>query len=277
MNGDTAEMTYHYLLDAHAGFGTEKGDICRLLFKVEPEEINEDVIIAPFWEPRIFEPLTDSVSLLSEANLRRLWNLSVGGKRISYLLSGVGAPVVLDAVFALSCTPCKRVIFIGAAGALEGTMGLGDIIIPEYSISGDGASRYVTPNRVEESDCFGQRHYPDPEMFGLIRSAAGPAAGEYGVPWHIGKTFSVDTIFAEFGHLEEFVQLGCDSIEMETAALFKAARVSGIKAGAVFIVSDNIYRKKSLYTRTRTDLDRVNLIRDKVLTRIVLESFLREG
>jgi purine-nucleoside phosphorylase len=268
-------MIYRYLLDAHAGFGTEKADICRLLFKVEPGEINEDVIIAPFWAPQIFEGLVEGIDFLSEANFRRLWNLSAGGKKISYLLSGVGSPVVLDAVFALSCTPCKRIIFIGAVGALDVTMEVGDIVIPEYSISGDGASRYVTPNRVDESDCYGQRYYPDPEFFGLIRSVTESAAREQGVPWHIGRTFSVDTIFAEFGHLEEFRQLGCDSIEMESAAFFKAAQVSGIRAGAVFTVSDNVYRKKQVYTRSRADVDRINHVRDRVLTRIVLESFRR--
>jgi purine-nucleoside phosphorylase len=129
---------------------------------------------------------------------------------------------------------------------------------------------------VEESDCYGQKYYPDPGFLGLIRAVTESAARAYGVPWHIGRTFSVDTIFAEFGHLEEFRQLGCDNIEMESAALFKAARVSGIRAGAVFTVSDNVYRKKQVYTRTRADVDRINHVRDKVLTRIVLESLCRD-
>jgi purine-nucleoside phosphorylase len=275
VSGAEARIVYQYLLDAHARFGTEKADICRLLFKVEPGEINEDLIIAPFWEPRIFEGLVEGMQFLSAANCRRLWNLSAGGRKISYLLSGIGSPVVLDAVFALSCTPCKRIIFIGAAGALDAAMELGDIIIPEYSVSGDGASRYVSSRRVEESDCYGQRYYPDPGLFGLIRSVTESAAREQGIPWHTGRTFSVDTIFAEFGHLEEFRQLGCDSIEMESAAFFKAAQVSGIRAGAVFIVSDNVYRKKQVYTRTPADAERINQVRDRILTRIVLESFRR--
>jgi purine-nucleoside phosphorylase len=270
VNREEARIIYQYLLDAHAGFGTEKADVCRLLFKVEPGEINEEVIIAPFWAPHIFEGLVEEIRFLSEANFRRLWTLSAEGRKITYLLSGVGSPVILDAVFALSCTPCKRIIFIGAVGALDKAMELGDIIIPEYSISGDGASRYVTSNRVGDNDCYGQRCYPDPEFFGLIRSVTESIARDYGVSWHIGRTFSVDTIFAEFGHLEEFLQLGCDSIEMESAALFKAAQVSGIRAGAVFTVSDNVYRKKQVYARTREDIERINHVRDWVLSRIVL-------
>jgi purine-nucleoside phosphorylase len=102
---------------------------------------------------------------------------------------------------------------------------------------------------LKDHDSFGEKNYPHPEAFAHLAALTEAASKEYAIPWHRGKTFSVDTIFAEFAHLEEVLSLGCDSIEMETAAFFKAAAISGLKAAALYVISDNIYQGKSVYSR----------------------------
>jgi purine-nucleoside phosphorylase len=271
-------MIFKHLLDAHARYGNASEEICWLKFKCDPGMINEDVILAPFWPPDLFTGLVDSITFFEPPGPgpapSPLWTLNAGGKKISYIKTGVGAPVTIDSVFSLSQTPCKNIVFIGAVGALNTFMKVGDIVIPEYSVCGDGASRYLTTGKVQNSDCFGEKYYPDPDFYNKILSLAKFYGEKAQVGWHTGKTFSVDTIFAEFAHLEEIVELGCDSIEMETAALFKAASVCGIKTGAVFIVSDNVYVGKSLYIRSQADADRRDFVRNQVLTRIALDSLL---
>jgi purine-nucleoside phosphorylase len=54
------------------------------------------------------------------------------------------------------------VIFIGAAGALKADIKLGDIIMPKYSIAGDGGSLYLYEKIAVEN--FRKKIYPDKEI-----------------------------------------------------------------------------------------------------------------
>ena len=95
------------------------------------------------------------------------------------------------------------------------------------------------------------------------------------VKWHIGKNFSVDTIFAQFSHLDEIRALGCTTIEMETAAFFKATEICNIAAGAIFSVSDNSIKRKSLYSgRTEEEMQYREKVRANYIPQIVIKSLL---
>jgi purine-nucleoside phosphorylase len=81
-------------------------------------------------------------------------------------------------------------------------------------------------------------------------------------------------VIAQFAHIDEIIKMGCNCIEMETAALFKASEICDIKAGAVFSVSDNTIIKKSLLSgRTKEEMEYRRYVRKNILTKIVLESF----
>ena len=100
-------------------------------------------------------------------------------------------------------------------------------------------------------------------------------AGKNNVNYHMGKNFSIDTIIAQFAHIDEIIDMGCNCIEMETAALFKSAEICNISAGAVFSVSDNTIMKKSLLSgMTKDEKEYEKNVRKNVLTKIVIESFL---
>jgi len=88
----------------------------------------------------------------------------------------------------------------------------------------------------------------------------------------------VDTIIAQFAHIDEIIDMGCNCIEMETSALFKAAQICAINAGAVFGVSDNTIQKKSLLSgKTEEERDYEKNTRKNILTKIVIESFFAGG
>jgi purine-nucleoside phosphorylase len=60
---------------------------------------------------------------------------------------------------------------------------------------------------------------------------------------------------------------------METAAVFGAARVVGIRAGALLQVSDVIPVNKTLFSgRTKEDHKKRRWLKENVLARIILES-----
>ena len=70
---------------------------------------------------------------------------------------------------------------------------------------------------------FGEKAYPNKDLFIPPRQATQRVCAEHTVRWHLGKTFSIDTIFAQFAHIDEIRRMRCNVIEMETAAAFRAA------------------------------------------------------
>ena len=71
---------------------------------------------------------------------------------MTYIKTGIGAPVLMDALLTLGVTACQRIIFIGSVGSLDDNIGIGDIVIPEYSVCGDGASRYISHDSLGDGD-----------------------------------------------------------------------------------------------------------------------------
>ena len=100
-------------------FGMTSREICKNTLGVLPEDICRTVLLTPGWAPeRLFE--TEALRVLTDASPLhgyRIWNAETGGKCFTYLRTGFGAPMVLDAVL-LRHTPCRRIIFVSSAGAL---------------------------------------------------------------------------------------------------------------------------------------------------------------
>ena len=86
--------------------------------------------------------------------------------------------------------------------------------------------------------------------------------------------YSVDTIFAQFAHIDHFKELDVATIELETATLFKCAEFVNIKASALFCISDNTIVNKSLYSgRNPLDKEKKNNTRKNIIPRIINEVF----
>jgi len=267
-------MIYERILSANKRFGTNPIDIVHSSFQCEPEMIQKDVIIAPEWKPDLFADYADEINQVWDG-MYKIWNLSVRKKTVTYIRTGIGAPNVLEAVLALGCTSCEKIIFIGSVGGLDEKIKIGDIVIPEYSICGDGSCRYLTDQGLAGNDCFGEKYYPNKGIYDKIISKTKKITKENNVDWHIGKNFSIDTVIAQFAHIDEILAMGCNCIEMETAALFKSAEICDIKACAIFNVSDNTMLKKSLLSgRSKEEMEFRRYVRKNILTKIVLESFL---
>ncbi|QAT63192.1 hypothetical protein EQM13_17285 [Acidilutibacter cellobiosedens] len=71
----------------------------------------------------------------------------------------------MDALLTLGVTSCQQIIFIGSVGSLDDNIGIGDIVIPEYSVCGDGASRYISSDSLNNGDVFGEKIYSNIDLF----------------------------------------------------------------------------------------------------------------
>lgn len=268
-------MTYENLIYGMKRFGSTENDICVNGIGITPEHVHENVIIAPWWEPSTF-PNFRILEYLSESEFSeiKVWNIKINGIEITYIKTGIGAPVLMDALLSLGVTPCRKIIFIGSVGSLDSNIGIGDIVIPKYSICGDGASRYISSDFLADSDVFGKKIYPNENLFENAKNITARICKENNVKWHIGKTFSIDTIFAQFAHLDEILNMGCNVIEMETAAAFKAAAIMNIPIVALFSVSDNTITNKSLISgRTQQDMEYRRYVRRELFPKIIWDIF----
>lgn len=93
---------------------------------------------------------------------------------------------MLDTVLCLGLTPCKRAVFIGSVGALDAAFHIGDLIVPDCSACGDGASRYIAADRLDGGDVFGERVDPDAALTDRLRAETDAACAAHGVRWHRG-------------------------------------------------------------------------------------------
>ena len=165
-------------------------------------------------------------------------------------------------------------MFIGSVGALDRSINIGDIVIPEYSICGVGANRYLTTDTISNHDTYGKKYYPDKDFFNRVCESTNKIVKYENIKVHIGKTFSTDTIFAQFAHIDEFINMGCNTIEMETSTLFHASKIADIKSAAIFVVSDNTVVNKSLYSgRTEEDQKRRKKSKQDLVPKIALDVF----
>ena len=268
-------MNYQDLLSGISRYGSTLQDICKHTIGVDLEKINENVIIAPWWEPSVLPNLGDA-EYLSESEFAsiRVWNIETKNKKITYIKTGIGAPVLMDIVLALGVTSCKKIVFIGSAGSLDDNIEIGDIVLPEYSICGDGASRYISNGHLKDGDVFGEKAFPDEVAYESIKHIIANTCRENNVNWHIGRNFSIDTIFAQFLHIDEIIEMGCNVIEMETAAAFRAAYIANISIVAIFSVSDNTVKNKSLLSgRTSEEMEYRRFVRKEIFPQIILEFF----
>lgn len=219
-------------------------------------------------------PELGSARYLSESDFSaiRVWDIEFPSGGCTYIRTGIGAPVLMDVALALGLTACRKLIFIGSVGSLTPEIGIGDVVVPEYSICGDGANRYLADSLAK--DCFGTRARPDAALFETLLRTARNVCAENGVRCHVGRNFSIDCIFPQYAHIDEILAMGVNTIEMETAAAFAAARVAGLPCAALFSVSDNTVCDKSLVSGRTEEENRYRQYVRKALFPRILHSAL---
>lgn len=257
-------MKFDDLIDSHLKYGIHKEDIIQ---RNSYEDISTNVVIAPWWDHSIFEQFDLNVVPITERIYRII------GENIEFTfieMKMIGAPALLETILPLGLTKCKRILFIGSAGALNDKIQIGDIVIPSYSICGDGSSRYLNKNLEDE---FLKKEYP----YGNFINQVGMSCKNITGSCVIVPNYSIDTVFAQFHMIPMIQKIGAKTIEMETAALFKASKVMKITAAAIFVISDNVSLNKTLYQgRTQTEKEKKNYSKNVIIPKIIIDLFTKK-
>ncbi len=266
-------MNYNDLIAGIESYGSQKEFIFENVLGVKTSQIKETVVIAPSWELSYFIKARKTKLISSNNTLfssYKVWDVEINKKSFTYIKTGFSATLLMDAVLALGMTECKKIIFIGSAGGLNEKFDIGDLVIPNCSITGDGASRYIASKNFS-NDVLGEEVFPDIDLLSQAINCSKELQSKYKFNFHKEKNFSTDTIFAQYMHLEKIMELGCNVIEMECAAAFRAAKLINIPIVALFSISDNTIKDKSLLSgRDVENKSYRRLVKNTIIPEIIL-------
>jgi DeoD family purine-nucleoside phosphorylase len=181
-------------------------------------------------------------ALLAEPKMfnhnRGLWGYSGeagDGRPLTIQSTGMGGPSAAIVIAELADLGARTLLRVGTCGALDASLRLGELLVAEEALAGDGTSRALGA---------GDRVAADRELSGRLRDAAGPDAPH-------GSVVSSDLFYdAPEGSAERWRDQGARAVEMETATLFALAARRGLRAGCALIVSDLV-----LPERRRIDIE----------------------
>lgn len=175
------------------------------------------------------ERLTHVTTLGSEIGKNPVYTMEVDGRPLTICHPGVGAPLASGTMEELIARGCRTFMICGGAGVLDGSLGIGHVIVPSAAVRDEGTSyHYLPPAREVEA------------------SAEGVAALEKvlqrdNVDYVVGKTWTTDGVYRETpGKIRLRRAEGCVAVEMEAAAFFAVARFRSVPAAQILYAGDDV-------------------------------------
>lgn len=168
-------------------------------------------------------------NLGSEIGHNPVYEMTVGQKRVAVMHPGVGAPLAAGFLDELIALGCRDFIACGGCGVLDGTIGLGHVVVPATAVRDEGTSyHYLPPSREVAAS---------PTAVQAIEQAL----QTHHVPYIVGKTWTTDAIYRETpSRIARRRAEGCQVVEMEAAAFFAVAQFRGVTFGQLLYGGDDL-------------------------------------
>jgi uridine phosphorylase len=152
-----------------------------------------------------------------------------GGKAFTVHFPSYGGPRIANSLEQLAACGIRYVFGLGLGGTLQKYVNIGDFILLEGAVKGDGVSRYYSPVEFPAVADF--------ELTARIREKL-IAHGEI---HHMGLSFGADALYREEENfIEQLRTLGVLSIDLESSAFFLVGRRLGLKCCWAGVVSDRL-------------------------------------
>jgi len=159
--------------------------------------------------------------------------LSVSRENSSFVAGpSIGAPMAVMTMEKLIALGAESIILFGWCGAISRALSVGDILLPDSAIPGEGTSAYY----VGESKIEPSRN---------LSAGLGSFLKAQEVEFHTGRVWSTDAVYRE--SRKKLQQLNKEenvsAVDMEFSALSSVAQFRGIDFSALLIVSDELWGK----------------------------------
>jgi uridine phosphorylase len=153
------------------------------------------------------------------------------GMRFSIHFPSYGGTRIANSLEQLAACGVREVIGLGMGGTPRTDLEIGDTVLLEGSIRGDGVSRYYAP--VE---------FPAVADLELVTRLRAQLLAR-NTPHRVGLSFGTDALYREGeGLVARLRELGVLTIDLESSALFTVGRRLGIKCAWIGVVSDRLGR-----------------------------------
>lgn len=203
-------------------------------FGLAEDVVYDALVVAPSYTP--YKVITDDSFKITEMGSQSHsagYQVEKDDLKIAWIKTACGGCNMLDYLLICGELQFKKLIFIGAVGALKEDFNIGDICTPSYSVAGTLANTYLKDS-IKDYIPF-EKIYPDTEYIeGIIQLAK-----ERNCKIKKASVFCTDSIVMEYTHLEEIKSFDTDLVEMETSTFYAIAKLMDIPAVALLVVSDN--------------------------------------
>ncbi|MBQ8280298.1 MAG: phosphorylase [Roseburia sp.] len=240
-------------------------DLLKDIYGIDSKTQYDAVVLAPSWTAKkIYKHQEMKETCLVKHSSFASYEVEVNGKKLAWIQSGMGACNMLDTALCLAESVVDKVIFVGAVGAIQSDILIGELATPEVAIACEGATGYLQKQLVGNCAC----REVVPENMGFVEKVIG-AAGEQSIEVTKRKVFCTDSIMAEYIHLPEIKATGAELIEMETAAFYQCINAMGKKGMALLCVSDNSAADISLVLRDEESTERYVTVREVNVPKLI--------
>jgi purine-nucleoside phosphorylase len=167
------------------------------------------------------------------------------------MASGMGCPSIGIYSYELfKFYDVKNIIRLGSAGAMNKHVHLRDIVI--------AMSAYNNSSYLQQFGFHGD-NAPCADYELLHRAVE--TSKELGLPWHCGPVFTSEAFYGESSDVNALRNLNILAVEMEAAALYINAALTGKHALAICTISDNTITGEELSAEDRQNsfLDMIRL------------------
>jgi uridine phosphorylase len=206
---------------------------------IEPGEVIEPIDIAPhavlcFFQDVIARAVADHDGrvidhVVSEIGRNPIYEIELGGRRVTLMHPGVGAPLAAGFLEELIARGCRAFIACGGAGVLVPDVALGHVIVPTLAVRDEGTSyHYLEPGRPAEPT--------EAAVDSIVATLS-----DHQVPFVKGATWTTDAMYRETrAKVDARVAEGCLTVEMEAAAFFAVAGFRGVSFGQLLYAGDDL-------------------------------------
>lgn len=240
-------------------------DLLKDIYGIDSKTKYDAVVLAPSWTAKkIYKHQEVKETCLIKHSTFSSYEVEVNEKKLAWIQTGMGACNMVDTALCLAESVVEKVIFLGAVGAIQPDILIGELATPEAALAYEGTTGYLQEKL--DGNCAIKAVVPDNMSF--VEKVL-EKAEKQGIAVKKRKVFCTDSIMCEYIHLPEIKETSAELIEMETAGFYECINTMEKKGIALLCVSDNSAADIALVMRDEESTKRYKTAREVSIPKLI--------